>query len=117
MAYHTGLFAPDYSRFPRAPYRGNGWHANLIAIDPEFSLGSMRISGKTYPAKEVVIHAKTHDQAQRAANLIHAARLVLNASNAYSHIYQANMRQLGQWRKVIDQNPQLTNQKMLHTRV
>jgi hypothetical protein len=39
----------------------------------------MRISGKTYPAKEVVIRAKTEDKAQRAANLIHAARLVLNA--------------------------------------
>jgi hypothetical protein len=87
MAYHTGLFAADYSRFPRPPYQGNGWHANLIARDSELPMGSMSISGKTYPAKEVVIHAKTHDQAQRAANLIHAARLVLNASNVLSHIY------------------------------
>jgi hypothetical protein len=87
MAYHTGLFAADYSRFPRPPYRGNGWHANLIATDSEFSIGQMRISGKTYTAKEVVIRAKKDDKAQRAANLIHAARLVLNASNVLSHIY------------------------------
>jgi len=50
-------------------------------------MGSMSISGKTYAAKEVVIHARKDDRAQRAADLIHAARLILNASNVLSHIY------------------------------
>lgn len=87
MAYHTGLFAADYSRFPPPPYRGNGWHADLIAAESEFSVGSMDISGKTYSAKEVVICATTNEKAQRAADLIHAARLVLDASSVLSHIY------------------------------
>jgi hypothetical protein len=86
-AYHTGLYTSDYSRFPGPPFRGNGWHVNLILPQPEFQFGATVLSGKTYPAKEVVIWARTEETAQRAADLIHAARLLLDGSNFLSHIY------------------------------
>ncbi len=118
MAYHTGLFAGDYSRFPRPPYRGNGWHANLIATDSEFST-SMNISGKTYLAKEVVIRAKTEDKAQRAADLIHAARLVLDASNVLSHIYPGEhapiwpLQKNDRSKSGIDESENVTHQRVM----
>ena len=45
------------------------------------------VNGKTYPTKEVMIWAADEVAAQRAADLIHAARLLLDGCNTFSHIY------------------------------
>ena len=86
-AFHTGLLASDYFRFPPPPYRGNRWLLNFILPPTELPMGSTHFGDKVYPAKEVVIFAETKERAQRAADLIHAARLLLDASNFLSHIY------------------------------
>jgi hypothetical protein len=81
--------AADYYRFPRPPYAGNGWNLDLLLLNQDFPvIGSERgADGKVYPAKEVVVRATNPVSAQRAADLVHAARLLLDGSNLLSHIY------------------------------
>ena len=50
-------------------------------------MGGASIGDRIYPAKEAVIMAGNEVTAQRAADLIHAARLLLAGSNTFSHIY------------------------------
>lgn len=85
--FHTGLLVSDYFRFPPPPYHGNRWHLNFILPPTELPIGSTHFGDKIYPAKEVVIFSETKEKEQRAANLIHAARLLLDASNFLSHIH------------------------------
>jgi hypothetical protein len=96
LAFHTGLMAYDYCRFPRPPYCGNGWQVDLASPDTRLPVGSATIGNQTYPAKEIIIRAKNEVDAQRAADLIHASRLLLDGSNLLSHIYPASMRQFMQ---------------------
>ena len=91
LAFHTGLMPFDYYRFPHPPYRGKNWHLDLVLPPDEFEIGSASVNGKTYPAKEVMIWAADEAAAQRAADLIHAARLLLDGCNTFSHIYPGDM--------------------------
>jgi hypothetical protein len=77
----------DYYRFPPPPYVGNGWHLDLVLPPTEFPAGSVSVGDESYPDKEVVIRATSEVHAQRAADLIHAARLLLDGSTLSSHIY------------------------------
>lgn len=87
LAFHTGLLAIDYYRFPPPPYVGNGWHLDLVEPPRNLQIGSAIVDDERYPAKEVVVRASSEVSAQRAADLIHAARLVLDGSNYASHLY------------------------------
>ena len=84
-AFHTGLLVSDYFRFPPPPYRGNHWLLNFILPPTELPMGSTHFGDKIYPAKEVVILAETKERAQRAADLIHAARLLLDGKRQSKH--------------------------------
>jgi hypothetical protein len=87
LAFHTGLMAFDYYRFPDPPYQGNGWRFDLAVPATELPVGSAVVNDRIYPAKEVIIWADTEVIAQRAADLTHAARLLLEGSNLLSHLY------------------------------
>lgn len=87
LAFHTGLLALDYNRFPQPPYKGNGWHLGFVKPASELPIGSAIVGDKIYPAKEAIIWAKNEVDAQRAADLIHAGRLLIDGSNLLSHIY------------------------------
>ena len=91
FAFHTGLMAFDYDQFPRPPYRGRGWHVDFVLPPDELQMGGASIGDRIYPAKEAVIMAGNEVTAQRAADLIHAARLLLAGSNTFSHIILASM--------------------------
>ena len=85
--FHTGLLATDYHRFHSAPYKGSGWRLELVQPSSELSIASEVVGDRIYPAKEVVIWARNEVSAQRAADLIHSARLLIDGSNLLSHIY------------------------------
>jgi hypothetical protein len=85
--FHTGLLATDYHRFHSAPYKGSGWRLELVQPSSELPIASEVVGDKIYPAKEVVIWARNEVSAQRAADLIHSARLLIDGSNLLSHIY------------------------------
>jgi hypothetical protein len=87
LAFHTGLLALDYNRFPQPPYKGNGWHLDFVEPVSALPIGSAIVDDKIYPAKEVMLWAKSEVDAQRAADLIHAGRLLIDGSNLLSHIY------------------------------
>src|SRR5262245_54199886 len=86
-AFHTGLLATDYYRFRSAPYTGSGWHLELAKPNSKLPIASEVSGDRIYPAKEVVIWARNEVSAQRAADLIHSARLLIDGSNLLSHIY------------------------------
>ena len=85
--FHTGLIATDYYRFPKPPFKGNGWHITLVAPRSELPIASEVVGDEIYPGKAVLILAKNEIVAQGAANLVHAARLILDGSNLLSHLY------------------------------
>jgi len=87
--FHTGLLTSDYYRFPPPPYLGNGWQVRLVLPRTAFPLGGEVSERGTYKAKEVLIRAPNEIVAQRAANLIHSARLLLEGSASFSHILPA----------------------------
>jgi hypothetical protein len=87
LTFHTGLMAFDYYRYPAPPYVGNGWHLDLVLPSTEPPIGSSIVGDERYPAKEVVIRATSEVSAQRAADLIHAAGLLLEGSNLLSPLY------------------------------
>jgi hypothetical protein len=87
VGFHTGLHAIDYEDYPNFPHKGAGWHIDLLPRDPrEFPSGSVR-GDNFYPARELAVFAKDEDKAQRAADLIHSARLLLDGSNVMSHLW------------------------------
>jgi len=86
LQFHTGLITTDYYRFPEPPFKGLGWEAILVE-GPSESTASEHHGDKIYRGKEIVIVAQKEVKAQRAANLIHAARMVLEGSNTFSHLY------------------------------
>jgi len=87
VGFHTGLHAFDYADYPDFPHKGAGWHIDLLPKDPrEFPRGSVR-GNDFYPARELAIFAKDEDKAQRAADLVHSARLLLDGSNLLSHLW------------------------------
>lgn len=83
MQFHTGLIALDYFRFPKFPYRGNGWSIQLAPAHDKMNFGvwseilAGKWSRKKYLGREVVITAASEERAQRAADLIHSAMLAL----------------------------------------
>lgn len=87
LPFHAGLLTFDYFRFPEPPYKGNGWHFDMVLPAIELSLGSVSVDGNSYPAKEVMIWANSEVIAQRAADLCDAGRLLVAGSNALSNIY------------------------------
>jgi hypothetical protein len=87
LSFHTGLLVSDYPRFPAFPYRGKNWLLDLAEVPAKWSFGSTQIDGVTYESKEVIVRARTKDQAQRAADLIHAVRLTLYGDTVLSHIF------------------------------
>jgi hypothetical protein len=87
VGFHTGLHAMDYADYPAFPHRGAGWHIDLLPKDPQkFPSASVR-GDDFYPARELAIFAKDEDKAQRAADLVHSARLLLDGSNVMSHLW------------------------------
>jgi hypothetical protein len=86
LTYHTGLMAADYYRFPRPPYVGNGWILNLVRLPEELTISRERVGRRIYRAKEVVVRSSDQAKAQRAADLLHAARLLLEGSSCLSHL-------------------------------
>ncbi len=112
MAFHTGLMAYDYCRFPDPPYVGNRWHLDLAESRAgEYNVGSVRIGGKEYPAKEVLIFAGSEVAAQRSANLVHAARLLTSASNELSLLGQGEHPSI---RRVDSRAPNLATEEWEH---
>lgn len=87
LAFHTGLMACDYYRFSDPPYRGQSWHFDLVLPATDLPVASTIVGDRIYPAKEVVIWADRDVAAQRAADLAHAARLLIEGSNLLSHLY------------------------------
>lgn len=86
-AFHTGLLATDYYRFRPAPYPGKGWRIDLVQPNSKLPITSEMVGDKIYPGREVVIWAGNDVRAQSAADLVHAARLLLSGSNLLSHLY------------------------------
>lgn len=93
IAFHTGLLAFDYHRFPGPPYYGNHWRVDLVVPPTEPQMGSAVVGDKIYPAREALVSATDEVAAQRAADLIHAARLILQGSNLLSHLYPGDNHQ------------------------
>lgn len=87
LQFRTGLIAIDYYRFPKPPFKAKGWKVVLAKPNAEFPISAESDGKKTYPGKEVVILTDSELKAQRAANLIHATRLLLDGSNALSHLF------------------------------
>jgi hypothetical protein len=87
MRFHTGLFALDYFRYPKFPYRGNGWEISLLGPSKLPSTTSTHYRGRDYPGKEVLIHAPSKEHAQKAADLIKSALLTIDGSSLRSHTY------------------------------
>ncbi|MGA9812472.1 MAG: hypothetical protein WBQ64_06835 [Terriglobales bacterium] len=52
VAFHTGLLAFDYYRFPGTPYYGHYWHVDLVVPQTDMPMGSVVAGDKVYPAKE-----------------------------------------------------------------
>ena len=86
MGFHTGLYALDYFRYPEFPYRGRNWHIELCQPNRKNCSTSLEMDGKTYPARELSIFARDYDSAQRAGDLVHSSRLLLDGSNVMSHL-------------------------------
>jgi hypothetical protein len=87
VGFHTGLYAIDYADYPHFPHRGAGWQIDLLPEDPKrFPNASIRVE-KIYPARELAVFARDEDTAQRAVDLAHAARLLLDGSNVMSHLW------------------------------
>lgn len=84
VGFHTGLYAIDYFEYPRFPHKGKNWHIGLCQPDDEFT--SLTRDGRTYPPRPLVIFAIDFESAQRAADLVHASRLLLDGSNVMSHL-------------------------------
>src|SRR5947207_10312459 len=88
VGFHTGLYAIDYVDFPTFPDRGAGWHMELLPPDGrEYPIGGMMRGAEYYPARELAVFAKGEAQAQKAADLLHSARLLLDGANMMSHLW------------------------------
>lgn len=87
LIFHTGLMTADYYRFPRPPYHGKGWLLDLVPLPEELTVGLERAKGRIYKSKEVVVRSDHEVKAQRAADLIHAGRLLLEGSSCLSHVW------------------------------
>jgi hypothetical protein len=77
----------DYADYHAFPHRGAGWHIDLLPVEPQKSPTVSVRGDDFYPARELAIFAKDEDKAQRAADLVHSARLLLDASNIMSHLW------------------------------
>ncbi len=86
VGFHTGLYSIDYFQFPSFPYKGNVWHVELCRSDRKNSVTRTHVGKKTYSARELAIFARNRESAQRAADLIHSSRLLLEGSNVMSHL-------------------------------
>jgi hypothetical protein len=87
VSFHTGLLAIDYSDFPAFPHRGAGWHIELLPPDSEKYPNAIVRGDEFSPAaRELVVFAKGEGQAQKAADLIHSVRHLLDCSNVMSHL-------------------------------
>lgn len=107
--FRTGLWACDYFEYPTPPYRGAGWHAKLMLPKSELPVGSMILGDKSYPAKEVIIAAETETKAQRAADLIHAARLVLDGYTSLSQVSPGEHAPIRPWNRGASHEPGQAN--------
>jgi hypothetical protein len=87
VGFHTGLNAIDYSDYPAFPYVGAGWHIDLLPPDSNKYPNAMVRGDDFYPARELAVFAKAEGQAQKAADLVHSARLLLDGSNVMSHLW------------------------------
>ncbi len=87
VGFHTGLHAIDYSDYPAFPHRGAGWLIDLLPPDSEKYPNAMVRGDEFYPARELAVFAKDEGQAQKAADLIHSSRLLLDGSNVMSHLW------------------------------
>lgn len=87
VGFHTGLHAMDYADYPAFPHRGTGWHVDLLPTDPNKSPSASIRGDKIYPARELAVFAIDENAAQRAADLMHSARLLLDGSNMTSHLW------------------------------
>ena len=83
--FGTGLMAMDYFLFPQPPFRGKSWSAALGAPRPD--IGGTNYGDTIHSAREVVILSRDFVNAQRAANLIHSAFLVLDGSALLSDLH------------------------------
>jgi len=70
--------ASDYMEYPPFPYKGRNWHLTLRT--PKHPRSFTASSKGIFPAKEVLINAAKEVVAQRAADLIHSARLAIEGS-------------------------------------
>lgn len=102
-AFHTGLLAFDYVDFPEPPYKGKNWHIDFVDIPKKY--GSTRIDGVEYQNKEVIVWAETDVQAQRVADLIHSARLVIEGAITSSQIHPGDHAPIVRARKKTNRDP------------
>ena len=106
LVFHTGLMTSDYYRFPRPPYRGKGWLIDLIPLPEEHTIGFEHANGRIYKAKEIVVRADNEMKAQRAADLIHAVRLLLQGSSCLSHVWPSEHAPVYQATKTLATAPE-----------
>lgn len=85
LKFGMGLRAMDYFQFPSPPYQGRTWTVQLGRPRPE--LGGTYSGESIYPPRDVIILARSEVNAQRAANLIHSAYLVLDGSAFLSDLH------------------------------
>jgi hypothetical protein len=74
-------------QFPKGPYAGKGWIIDFVLPFSKYPPASEMIGNKVHIVKEVVIRAKNEVVAQRAADIIHASRLLLEGCNLSSQLY------------------------------
>lgn len=119
MLYTTGLWCLNYEASPPAPFRGRGWsigtrHYEFKGRNPDADVEAFaarrgfsppvdtfrtlkdgRIHWKS--ASELVIYARSQESAQRAANLLFAARLAMQGSSGFLDMIAAVPDHVDEW--------------------
>src|SRR6185437_15195113 len=81
------LVSTDYLRYPATPYHGKHWSVQFSSMPIAFPGQTFEVSnGRRYRGKELTIAAPNSKIAEKAANLIHGAMLLLEGTNFFSHL-------------------------------
>jgi hypothetical protein len=81
QSFFVELAASDWVRFPQPPYRGKKWQIRFTSAKEDSV--RVRVDGRSYPPKQVVIRAEDEKTAQRALNLILGAFNVVQGEHFF----------------------------------
>jgi hypothetical protein len=104
QSFHVELAATDWFRFLQPPYRGKNWQVRFVTAKD--SIVTVRVNGRSYRPKQIVIRADDENTAQRALHLILGAFNVLVgeyffptlSGMAIPRLYVADHSKSGQFR-------------------